>query len=133
MTDKPNAAGRDTGGDWPEDFAHENGNYSCTCADCKRVFHGHKRRVVCKRCATPAAPTPMDFIYKLNAMENAGAQTNAFKAGYKEKRQAVLDHVAELERTLARAIKEIEALKRGEYICRQCGLRKDGEHEKGDF
>jgi len=29
---------------------------------------------------------------------------------------------------------EVEILKKGEYICRKCGLRKDGEHdEKGDF
>jgi hypothetical protein len=26
-----------------------------------------------------------------------------------------------------------EQLNRGEFICRKCGLRKDGEHEHGDF
>lgn len=40
-------------GDWPEDSSHENGNYNCICYKCKRVFTGHKRRVVCKLCATP--------------------------------------------------------------------------------
>lgn len=29
---------------------------------------------------------------------------------------------------------EIEKLRKGEFICRKCGLRKDGEHdEKPDF
>lgn len=37
--------------DWPEDFAHENGNYSCICADCGESFTGHKRRLICKVCS----------------------------------------------------------------------------------
>lgn len=28
---------------------------------------------------------------------------------------------------------ELEQLKRGEFICRKCGLRKDGEHEPAEF
>lgn len=28
---------------------------------------------------------------------------------------------------------KIAALERGEFICTKCGLRKDSEHEKGDF
>lgn len=33
-------------------------------------------------------------------------------------------------RTCYRLLQEqIEALKRGEFICRKCGLRKDGEHD----
>ena len=36
---------------------------------------------------------------------------------------------AELERLKA----EVEALKRGEFICAKCGLRKDSDHPKGDF
>jgi hypothetical protein len=27
----------------------------------------------------------------------------------------------------------IERLERGEFICKQCGIRKDGEHEQADF
>ena len=38
--------------DWPEDLAHENGNYSCTCVVCGERFQGHKSRHVCKECAT---------------------------------------------------------------------------------
>jgi hypothetical protein len=38
---------------WPEDFSHENGNYNNDCYICKTVFIGHKRRVVCRVCATP--------------------------------------------------------------------------------
>jgi hypothetical protein len=28
---------------------------------------------------------------------------------------------------------EKAALKRGEYVCKKCGIRKDGEGEKGNF
>jgi hypothetical protein len=42
--------GRDSSPDWIEDNTHENGNYLCQCVHCKRVFVGHKRRVVCKVC-----------------------------------------------------------------------------------
>lgn len=42
-------------GDWPEDSAHENGNYLCRCSFCERTFIGHKRRVICKKCqSTPS-------------------------------------------------------------------------------
>lgn len=36
--------------DWPEDFAHENGQYMCHCAECSERFFGHKRRRICKVC-----------------------------------------------------------------------------------
>lgn len=39
--------------DWTEDFGHENGNYQCICGDCGETFIGHKRRVTCKKCASP--------------------------------------------------------------------------------
>lgn len=32
-----------------------------------------------------------------------------------------------------KASEERDALLRGEYICKKCGIRKDGEGEKGDF
>ena len=41
---------------WPEDYSHENGHYFNTCCNCQRQFMGHKRRVVCKVCASPSAP-----------------------------------------------------------------------------
>ena len=28
---------------------------------------------------------------------------------------------------------EVRRLRNGEFICKQCGLRKDSEHEQGDF
>lgn len=34
---------------------------------------------------------------------------------------------------LQEAIAEIERLRRGEFICTKCGLRKNSEHEQGDF
>lgn len=38
---------------WTEDYSHENGNYLNTCIECKRIFKGHKRRVICKVCSNP--------------------------------------------------------------------------------
>ena len=40
---------------WTEDFPHENGMYNCVCSRCAETFMGHKRRNVCKKCATPIA------------------------------------------------------------------------------
>ena len=37
---------------WEEDFTHENGNYCNVCRRCEQAFFGHKRRRVCKECAT---------------------------------------------------------------------------------
>lgn len=51
---KPDPALRD----WPEDLAHENGNYTNTCVSCKERFIGYKRRVVCKVCAQKASSEP---------------------------------------------------------------------------
>lgn len=61
-TQPPKAAAPvDANGDWPEDFSHENGNYFCLCAVCKKQFTGHKRRVVCKLCTnTPEPKAPVD-------------------------------------------------------------------------
>jgi|SRR6185503_64749 len=42
--------------DWLEDGLHENGNYMPSCVNCNRTFIGHKRRVVCKECATTTKP-----------------------------------------------------------------------------
>lgn len=37
--------------------------------------------------------------------------------------------LGEIERLRA----EVERLKRGEFICRKCGLRKNDDYPKGDF
>ncbi len=46
--------------DWPEDFDHENGNYSCRCSTCGATFTSHKRRTTCKECVVtePVSPAP---------------------------------------------------------------------------
>ena len=36
----------------------------------------------------------------------------------------------ELQWLCLRMANEIEKLRRGEYICQRCGIRKDGEHEQ---
>jgi hypothetical protein len=38
-------------GDWPEDFAEENGNYLNTCSGCGELFSGNKHRCSCAVCA----------------------------------------------------------------------------------
>ena len=38
---------------WTTDAAHENGNYQCRCTHCGCTFYGHKRRAVCRVCASP--------------------------------------------------------------------------------
>lgn len=43
--------------------------------------------------------------------------------------QSIYDLCAEV----LRLQEEIERLKRGEFICQKCGLRKDSEYPKGDF
>jgi hypothetical protein len=48
---EPNSqCGKESERNWTEDFEHENGNYQCRCIECKNMFIGHKRRVVCKVC-----------------------------------------------------------------------------------
>ena len=37
---------------WREDYLHENGRYVCSCIRCNKYFIGHKRRVICKECAS---------------------------------------------------------------------------------
>lgn len=36
---------------FPEDYAHENGNYINKCHSCGFYFKGHKRRITCKMCS----------------------------------------------------------------------------------
>jgi hypothetical protein len=50
-----------------------------------------------------------------------------------EWRIVTVDEVAEVKRELAAVTAERDALLRGEYICKKCGIRKDGEGAKGDF
>jgi len=47
--------------DWTEDYAHENGNYMCSCFNCKKQFFGYKRRIVCRVCAKPDPVSAEDF------------------------------------------------------------------------
>jgi len=41
---------KESPGDWPEDYAHEDGCYQCKCFQCGNLFHGHRRRALCKTC-----------------------------------------------------------------------------------
>lgn len=48
--------------DWTEDFSHENGNYLNPCIVCGNDFFGHKRRVICKVCATSESKEAQPII-----------------------------------------------------------------------
>lgn len=37
--------------DWPKDYRQANGNYLNRCSGCGVLFRGHKRRIVCRKCA----------------------------------------------------------------------------------
>jgi len=37
---------------WTEDYKLENGNYINRCCKCEEYFYGHKRRYICKECAS---------------------------------------------------------------------------------
>lgn len=50
---------------WPEDFGHENGNYTCHCHTCGRTFVGHKRRVTCRVCASAKTDQVARAVNKL--------------------------------------------------------------------
>lgn len=60
-------------GDWPEDFAHENGRYFCRCTECESRFIGHKRRVVCKVCATDRNRRMAEAQQEVHAMDDERA------------------------------------------------------------
>lgn len=64
---------RDTSGDWPEDFAHENGNYECRCGHCGKSFHGYKRRLMCRACAlkTHTSQKPSDALMRMVRVASA--------------------------------------------------------------
>lgn len=59
--------------DWPEDLAHENGNYNCTCVHCGERFQGHKRRHTCRECAINMKDTTQttDTIKPKDGVEQA--------------------------------------------------------------
>jgi hypothetical protein len=68
-----------TEGDWPEDFAHDNGNYMCHCVTCLNYFTGYKRRIICKVCANKAkaewdAMTPEQQLIQTRENEEAVKQ-----------------------------------------------------------
>jgi len=76
-------------------------------------------------------PTPKTFTQAWAHMEAQG-----YHYGTDE-----LEHVhlgwnmaqREIANVLLELAQEIAQLKRGEFICRSCGLRKDGEHTPADF
>ena len=45
----------------------------------------------------------------------------------------LLDDEESADREICKLREKLEALERGEFICKKCGLRKDGEGERGDF
>ena len=46
---------------------------------------------------------------------------------------ALLESLCRIAENAETLRSELERLKRGEFICRKCGLRKDGEHAPVEF
>lgn len=46
--------------DWPEDYDQENGCYQNECCVCGQLFHGHKRRPICRDCKAAAEENRTD-------------------------------------------------------------------------
>ena len=57
----------------------------------------------------------------------------AVDAGFFDSPSKAREFSRQMESALAAAQAELAALKRGEFICRKCGLRKDGEWPSADF
>ena len=51
----------------------------------------------------------------------------------RNKREFALQQYSQMETRAEQAERELAALKRGEFVCAKCGIRKDSEHAKGDF
>ena len=69
-----NSLYEDEGRDWKEDFQHDNGQYFNTCRGCRHTFIGHKRRMICKKCATTPAT-------EQHAFENPMPDLSGLKPG----------------------------------------------------
>ena len=55
------------------------------------------------------------------------------KADYQKNDERWIAREFELLAEIGKLDAENDALLRGEYICKKCGIRKDGEGAKGDF
>lgn len=75
--------------DWPEDAGQENGAYSCICADCGRMFVGHKRRVTCRACATRPKTPLADLLARLRAAADSRSTRRIDEELYKEAADAL--------------------------------------------
>lgn len=73
-------------GNWPEDSSHENGNYECKCCHCGATFYGHKRRVVCKVCASQAPERSISVDAEIvAAMQSIEADENGQRKDQKQR------------------------------------------------
>ena len=69
-----------------------------------------------------------------NDMAKKLAAVTAERDALKKARDRAQEDWVEITRLYEREVKiERDALLRGEYICKKCGIRKDGEGQKGDF
>lgn len=96
---RPSAGPRD----WAEDFDHENGQYQCRCIDCGEGFVGHKRRPVCKLCATKATDAVISEI--------CGIDLSPRDIEVEGERHTIHPHGTPNERKLATEILRLRAIR----------------------
>ena len=87
--------------------------------------HGNKG--ICPQCLK------LDLIDAEDEIERLKAEVAEHRAHVAKVMKQKDDMANEYRRQIAELKDEIGSLKRGEFICAKCGIRKDDEHEKGDF
>lgn len=104
---------------------------------CEQCSRPSPEKAHCDRCAKKDGtkkrnPTKSQWIAVDWSMSNSQI---ANLLGIKEQRVSIARHAFGIGRNEAidamRA--EFAKLKRGEFICQKCGLRKNDDHAKGDF
>ena len=89
--------------DWPEDFAHENGNYIGRCCECGNGFKGHKRRVICKKCYMEGMEKTIDQYTK--TLQKQKERWEAMKTlGIHTHHSVVEDAIIEIDDVLPKPI-----------------------------
>lgn len=73
-----------------------------------------------------------DELYEIPAAVIEAARTIIFWAATNGLNDFAIGEICS-RKHLSKLERELNELKKGEFICPKCGLRKNDEHQKGDF